>query len=452
MRVFLINFSSSILQDVAAELQKRSVDIAYWQGYRKYFEKLMEDTSQFPNTVFHTIDDAKRNIPPANENINEHDTISSDILEKLHDSDYLAIAMIGRMDYVDISFSQKKHIYYKYAQFWYGMLKKYKPESILFSAIPHSGLHYTLYALAKIFGVKTHIVDYTRIAESTRAFMIEDYTVGSRDIKRHLISNKDKKYSISDLSNDIKEYYLEQCNPKTDSTPGYMHESVAKLRKPHMRSPKLSSIYNNVKKGTFITTIYSYLKMFFGVYNQITTDKNLRGYQVKILIKKCIKKNKKLAKEYKIQQIAPDLSKNYVYVPLQVQPEATTAPHGGIFEDQLLMLQFLSRSIPDDWIIYVKENPTQLSYANSSSYLYRYPGYYKEIAGMRNTHLVPTDVSTFDLIENCKAVVTVTGTAGWEVLLRGKPSIVFGYPWYMDCEGVFKVSDALSCKEALRKI
>ena len=33
-----------------------------------------------------------------------------------------------------------------------------------------------------------------------------------------------------------------------------------------------------------------------------------------------------------------------------------------------------------------------------------------------------------------------------------KPVLVFGYPWYRDCHGVFMVKDADSCKEALDAI
>jgi capsule polysaccharide export protein KpsC/LpsZ len=49
-------------------------------------------------------------------------------------------------------------------------------------------------------------------------------------------------------------------------------------------------------------------------------------------------------------------------------------------------------------------------------------------------------------------VATGTGTAGWEAILRGKPTIIFGYPWYRDFPGLFRVSDVESTKEAFKKI
>jgi len=43
------------------------------------------------------------------------------------------------------------------------------------------------------------------------------------------------------------------------------------------------------------------------------------------------------------------------------------------------------------------------------------------------------------LIERCKAIATITGTAGWEALFKGKPAVVFGHAFYRDAPGVIAV-------------
>ena len=83
---------------------------------------------------------------------------------------------------------------------------------------------------------------------------------------------------------------------------------------------------------------------------------------------------------------------------------------------------------------------------------YRYPGYYQQIAQIKNVKLVPIKTNSFSLIKQAQAVATVTGTAGWEAILRGKPALVFGHAWYNDCAGVFKVDSVESCRSALEKI
>jgi hypothetical protein len=44
--------------------------------------------------------------------------------------------------------------------------------------------------------------------------------------------------------------------------------------------------------------------------------------------------------------------------------------------------------------------------------------------------LVSPSVSSRELIKKTLAVITVTGTAGWEAIVNDKPCVYFGYPWY----------------------
>ncbi len=67
-------------------------------------------------------------------------------------------------------------------------------------------------------------------------------------------------------------------------------------------------------------------------------------------------------------------------------------------------------------------------------------------------HLVSRDAPTFELIERSAAVATITGTAGWEALFLGKPSIVFGRAFYRDAPGVIAVEDAPSLAASLQAI
>jgi hypothetical protein len=43
---------------------------------------------------------------------------------------------------------------------------------------------------------------------------------------------------------------------------------------------------------------------------------------------------------------APTAETPYVYLPLHLQPEATTSPMGGVFTDQYLALETLVRALP----------------------------------------------------------------------------------------------------------
>ncbi|MEE9496851.1 MAG: hypothetical protein V3V39_10025, partial [Desulfobacterales bacterium] len=46
----------------------------------------------------------------------------------------------------------------------------------------------------------------------------------------------------------------------------------------------------------------------------------------------------------------------------------------------------------------------------------------------------------------------VSGTVGWESVVRGKPALLFGHAWYKDCKGVFSTHTVENCKKAIQEI
>ena len=56
--------------------------------------------------------------------------------------------------------------------------------------------------------------------------------------------------------------------------------------------------------------------------------------------------------------------------------------------------------------------------------------FYKELESFYNVQVVSPSVSTFELLNKCRAVATNTGTPGWEGFVMGKPVLVFGDVFY----------------------
>lgn len=164
-----------------------------------------------------------------------------------------------------------------------------------------------------------------------------------------------------------------------------------------------------------------------------------------------LRKKRELARDYDRAARAADFSLPYVYVPLHYQPEASTSPLGGAYVDQWLMIELLSKTVPDGWRLYVKEHRFQFDKKGSGDQT-RSTDFYRRIAALPNVRLVSATTPPFELIDQARAVATVTGTSGWEALLRGRPALVFGRAWYASCEGAFAVDSAERCAEALRRI
>jgi hypothetical protein len=137
-----------------------------------------------------------------------------------------------------------------------------------------------------------------------------------------------------------------------------------------------------------------------------------------------------------------DLTKKFVYFPLHLQPELTTSTLGGIYVDQLLAIERLSKIIPEDWCIYVKENPVQTE-------LMRGKWFFARLKLIRNVKVVPLDFDTYSLIKNSIFVATITGTAGWEAISGGKNVLVFGNAWYKSLPGAFSYNEDFELEDIL---
>ena len=130
----------------------------------------------------------------------------------------------------------------------------------------------------------------------------------------------------------------------------------------------------------------------------------------------------------------------YVYFPLHLQPELTTAAQGDVFADQLLAVEALSAWLPKECAIYLKENPKQTEKQ-------RGPHFYQRLRALPNVRLLSRQENSAELIQNSLGVATITGTAGWEALFQGKPVLVFGAAWYREFPGVFEWSSRPTFEE-----
>ena len=131
------------------------------------------------------------------------------------------------------------------------------------------------------------------------------------------------------------------------------------------------------------------------------------------------------------ENLETDFDRKFVYFPLHFQPEMTTSTLGGCFSDQILAIEHLSRILPDDIWIYVKENPKQTG-------AMRGPQFFDRLDRIPNLKILPSYANTFELIDKSEFVATVTGTVGWEAIRKGKNVLVFGMPWYRSLPGAIQ--------------
>ncbi|MCA9570939.1 MAG: hypothetical protein KC656_24025, partial [Myxococcales bacterium] len=130
---------------------------------------------------------------------------------------------------------------------------------------------------------------------------------------------------------------------------------------------------------------------------------------------------------------------------LHLQPERTSCPEGGIFAQQWLIAQTLSRLLPDHRIL-VREHPSTF---RPGPKLLREVNDYQRFLEIPRVELLTLSGSPFEVTDFVDAVVTITGTVGMEALARGTPAIAFGSAAFVDCDGAFDARDPDQLAEAV---
>ena len=128
--------------------------------------------------------------------------------------------------------------------------------------------------------------------------------------------------------------------------------------------------------------------------------------------------------------------KDFFFYPLHVDPEASTMVLSPYQTNQLSVLEALAKSKPVDTVILVKEHLTMIGR--------RPKDFYKKVNQLPGVYMVDPREPSFQYINKAKAVVTLTGTAGFEALLLGKPAIFLGNFLYKFIKEGFVLTNDLS--------
>ena len=133
-------------------------------------------------------------------------------------------------------------------------------------------------------------------------------------------------------------------------------------------------------------------------------------------------------------QAHEELPENFVYFPLQLEPEANTSVFAGQYGNQMLALENIAARLPAGWKLLLRENPKQ-------SGAWRSPLFFQRLERMNNAEF--SQHPSVTLMERCRAVATICGSAGYEAVRIGKPAIYFGDAWYAGIHGTFEFDEAL---------
>ena len=364
--------------------------------------------------------------------------LDQNIIEKYILSEKNVLSMMNRMDPTrnNFSYQERLHLYYKMLSYWIKVFEDYKPDLVMFDEVPHVPFEYIMHEVACMNNIK--IIRLNPIHINNRFLLLGQINKTPDYIRKRYLENINQDEIL--LSDDMKQYYINLTKNYHDAEPIYMKKDVG--------LKKIKWFFSAINFVLFKKGNYSYFRVKNGYLNNAYFRKIINIYN----IAKSILFKQKLLRKYKsLVSYNVNLKSNYIYVPLHYQPERTSSPEAGIYNHQWLMIQLLSNIIPSDWILLVKEHRSQFN-LRASGQMGRYIDYYNELLEIDNVKLVPLEYNSFDLIDNSKAIATITGTVGIESVVRGHPVLVFGNPWYQDCEGVFNIKYKKDLEDFFQKI
>lgn len=268
---------------------------------------------------------------------------------------------------------------------------------------------YISYLVGKKHGVKY----YSQMA--VRGSLDSEYHYFISDPYQHDVNfpSDYKSLSFSDEEKERAEKYLKNFEEKYTIPPGQLQ-----LR----TKPKF-------KLSFFLLPLKQFVKSFQKKYSDKCSYMYYGEYKHTMDPLKFYFRYQKAKKYYN----QADYTKRYVYFPLHFQPEASTLVCAPKYENQIVFIDALAKSIPAGTLLYVKEHYAKLGNRNLH--------FYDELKKYPNVVLIDPWESSRKLIENSEAVVTLTGSAGYEAMLLRKPVILGGNTFFEMAPGVIKVED-----------
>ena len=432
-KIMLVDFDDQFFIDIISNLIKKGVKILYLitcseKDYKN--NSLTKNIKLFNPEIF--------SYPKFINQLNIHnnETLSTGIINDFIEYENLFLTISDRLCFFPISVKERKMIYQELLLYWYSFFKKIHLDAVIFASTPHLGFYNIIYGVAKKLNVKNLYIIRTLI--ENRVLLLNDYKEITK-IPPCFLQSKNKEELIKIIGND---FYEEIFKPSI-----WIKRSINLNQKVINRN-----LFFRLKE--FIAVCFRFIKFIF--QGSSTSVFYLNNGCNKIFIGLlCIYVNFKvnqLRNYYQKNVSMVNWNKKFVYFSLHFQPERSTVPEGGVFENQLLALDILSKSIPKDWLIYVKEHPRQFESNDPRRIHYRNKEFYDKMLRNKNVRLIKIDEDSGKLIQKAIFTVTITGSAGWQSLIKNKPCLVFGNPWYSGCQSCFIADSIDKCKETINFI
>mgnify|MGYP006076783805 CR=1 FL=1 len=114
-------------------------------------------------------------------------------------------------------------------------------------------------------------------------------------------------------------------------------------------------------------------------------------------------------------KILKDIKKNYVFVTLHVQPEASIDVVGQKYSNQIESVRSIAKTLSSDYILLIKEHSHAIGNRSFK--------FYRDLTEIPNLVLLHPEESSRDAIKKAALVISNTGTSSLEAAILGIPAV-----------------------------
>ena len=300
--------------------------------------------------------------------------------------------------------------------FFINILDEYKPKFILTQQIGENISNLILYQIAKnqnfkiLMPVPVHMYSQLIISDNPTG---DEISIEFKKLLKNF-TNPLKNYD----ENFLKKQRLDQM---LKIQLEFTHVKLSLFQKFNYYIKRLSNnrepIYKNIGKTKFNLIKYKFQNFFRVRSRKKFVDNNTLKYI----------KNEK-----------------FLYFALQTEPEAKILITTQFYSNQITVIENIAKSIPIDYVLYVKEHPAQ------KSKLWRSIEDYKKIINIPNVRFIHPNYNSQELISKTDGVITSLGSTGFEGLFYKKPIFLFGNDHYKDLSNVTKINSFPELYEKIR--
>lgn len=340
----------------------------------------------------------------------------------------LGMMMRQGIDSHSFNYTEMMMLYYKLVDTCLTLLKKTKPDLIVFRTIPHFVADYLLFQIAKYLNIKT--ITLERVEAFDAVYLIDDI---------------DKKNPI------ITGIY---DNPTFDEKLEKLINSTRKMQsfKPSyfIKSSKQRK-FNQSLIGLIMWTFYELSKGVVGFFigkkmiralKKSSGDNKSEISYWEVFIEKFLARIKTISLRRKYEKLARSKPNGkYFLFAANYQPERTTIPDAGKHWHFEQIITDISQKLPDGVKLLVREHPTIFTLPGKVHFrgsLYRTKQSYEIISKLPNVIIASCKTDIEPLIKNSVAVISLTGTVAYQANMAGKPAFLFGSRWFSRSKSIHR--------------